>query len=432
MTPKFLTRFGAQYALLSAVAVVLGCEGRRTVTGTVAPLGLTVRVHVAPELVDAAQALGWSGAAVPGASVVAEYASGDPGQMSADSAVTDARGASRFGDLAAGNYTVRVSRSFSSGELARGGNAVGGVDGLAGVATIALSPSGADTVDVELRGVGGSSLVFSEIFGTQPLPGNGGVYYYGNYLKVYNNADTTIQLAGKLFFDSYPGYAYLPGAPYTCATFAAVENDPAGLWAGWVFRFPPNARSLKPGEAALIATDAIDHRQIKNAAGFFDLSRADFEFKGDADAHNPLAQGMLEVGPRPFAADGHGWRTSGGREVIGLAEPLDLTSLPMHYDPVLGGGSTLVRIPTKALLDVVLWRPMGGGGSLSASGTDCPSSVPTSIDAAEARTVVSFTDTLTMHRRVSRTLSTGRVILQRSRNSVADWYAGPGAPYKTP
>jgi hypothetical protein len=208
-----------------------------------------------------------------------------------------------------------------------------------------------------------------------------------------------------------------------------VQNDPAGLWADFIFRFPDTAQPLAPGKGALIATDAIDHTQIKNAAGFFDLSRADFEFKGDQDAHNPLAQGMLDIGPRRYDG-GHGWVSNGGRQVLALTEALGLDSLPSHSDP-LGDGFTLLRIPTAALLDVVQWKPIFSPSTLFL-GTDCPSSVVTSIDAAEARSVVTFYDTLTMHRRVSRTLSTGRVILQQSHNSAADWYAAPGTPYKVP
>jgi len=262
------------------------------------------------------------------------------------------------------------------------------------------------------------------------LLGNGGVYYYGGYFKVYNNADTTIQLADKIFFDAWTGT--IDGPTYNCTTFAATQDDPAGLWAKYVYRFPPSAQPLKPGQAALVAVDAIDHRQVKSSAGFFDLSNADFEFKGDADAHNPLAQGMLDVGPRHFEADGHGWRTGGGRQVIGLAQPLDLSPLPLHYYPFLpiSGSVPLIRIPIAAVFDVVQWKPFDPNYDFAYP--DCPSSVLPSVDAAEARDLVSFTDTLTMHRRVSRVLPNGRVVLQRSRNSVADWFAAPGTPYKMP
>lgn len=415
---------------LSVTFAVVGCEGRRTITSTVAPLGLTVRVHTAPNLADAARALGWSGTAVPGAVIVAEYAAVDAGPKTVDSTVTNADGASRFNALSEGNYTVRVSRSLTSGELTRANAVLGGVDAFTGVATISLSASSRDTVDVELRGVGGSSLVFSEIFGTEPLLGNGGVYYYGSYFKVYNNADTTIALAGKIFFDAWTGT--IDGPTYNCTTFAATQNDPAGLWAKFVYRFPPTAKALAPGQRVMVAVDAIDHRLVKNSAGFFDLSRADFEFKGDADAQNPLARAMLDVGPRRFEADGHGWRTNGGRQVIGLAGPLDLSPLLLHYYPFLpsSGGVPIIRIPIDAVLDVVQWKPFDN--SYTFPYPDCPTSVLPSVDAAEARALVSFTDTLTMHRRVSRVLPSGRVILQRSRNSVADWIAAPGTPDTIP
>ena len=423
-------RFALRYAFLYATVALLGCEGRRTVTGTAAPIGLTVRVHVVAALAPAAQALGWSAAAVPGATVVAEYASDNPGQASFDTVVTDAAGVSRFGGLLAGSYSLQVSRPLTPDEQTRAGSTLGSVYALAGAATIALSPSAGDTIDVELSGVGAGSLAFSEIFQSEPLLSSiGEVYMWGAYLKIYNNADTTIQLAGKLFISAVPENEIIAGGPFTCSSFAAIENDPAGLWAEFIFRFPDTAQPLAPGKGALIATDAIDHTQIKNAAGFFDLSRADFEFKGDQDAHNPLAQGMLDIGPRRFDG-GHGWVSNGSSQVLALAESLDLTLLASHFDPVFGGGQTLLRIPTEALLDVVQWTPIFPPSPFL--GTPCPSSVVTSIDAAEARSVVTFYDTLTMHRRVSRTLSTGRVILQQSHNSAADWYAAPGTPYKVP
>ncbi len=430
MTHTLLRRCRGIALLMGATFACVGCEGRRTITSTVAPLGLTVRVRVAPGLAAAAQALGWTGAAVPGAVVRAERAAVDAGPATVDSTVTSTVGASRFNELSEGTYTVRVSRVLTSDELTRAGSAFGSADALTGVATVSLTVSSKDTLDVELRGVGGSSLVFSEVFGTTPILAYS-TYDLGNYLKVYNNADTTIALAGKLFVDSYAGYVVGPNTPYSCSTFAATSNDPAGLWVSYVFRFPAGAKALKPGEAVLIATDAVDHRQVRNAAGFFDLSGADFEFKGSQDAQNPLAQAMVDIGPRKGdPSDGHGWRTH-GRMVLGLAQPLDIDTLPRRFDPILGGGQTLVRIPTAAMLDVVSYNDNVDPGYVSPY-TPCPSTVPPNLDAAEAATVVRFADTLALHRRVSRTLPSGRIILQRSRNSAADWVAAPGTPRAVP
>ena len=116
--------------------------------------------------------------------------------------------------------------------------------------------------------------------------------------------------------------------------------------------------------------------------------------------------------------------------MIGLAASLDLAPLPTHTYAFLPSGATLIRIPKEAILDVVQWKPMDA--TYTSPYVDCISSVVPEIDAAEARSVINFTDTLSMHRRVSRTLPTGRVILQRSRNSAADWYAAPGTPGKAP
>src|SRR6266513_2056249 len=105
-----------RWKFLVAAVAVLGCEGRRTVTGTAPSQRLTVRVHVVAELASAAQKLGWTGSAVPGAVVVAEFSSDNSSQLSADSAMTDASGVSRFGDLRLGRYTVRVSRALAPAE----------------------------------------------------------------------------------------------------------------------------------------------------------------------------------------------------------------------------------------------------------------------------------------------------------------------------
>ena len=48
-----------------------------------------------------------------------------------------------------------------------------------------------------------------------------------------------------------------------------MRNDPQGIWADRIFRFPGRGTDypLPPGSIALIAKSAIDHRQLYPFAG---------------------------------------------------------------------------------------------------------------------------------------------------------------------
>ncbi len=114
---------------------------------------------------------------------------------------------------------------------------------------------------LELVGTGSGSLLVSEVYRDDPPLPSGIFYMFGHYLKVYNHSDATIALAGKIFFDGFPGWAdYRPGN--NCATWAPFMDDPEGVWAQYIYRFPPNSPPLQAGQAVVLATDAIDHRQV--------------------------------------------------------------------------------------------------------------------------------------------------------------------------
>ena len=144
-----------------------------------------------------------------------------------------------------------------------------------------------------------------------------------------------------------------------------------------------------------------------------------------ADTDNPLAVNMISVAPREYDAS-HGWRFRGGRQVWGLALPVGIDTLPkIARLPFDASQSTWVRIPAAALLEIVRYND--NVPQFDPTTVDCPSPILSDIDAADA-VLLTIEDTLTIHRRISRTLPNGRVIYQRSRNSAADWFAGPGAP----
>lgn len=416
------------FALVILVTTSLqGCVGERNVIAPPAPPGLVVHAWPEPAFAQAAQMLQWRPNAVPGALVVAEKVGDTPGQLTPiDSVFTDSAGDARFAALPSDRYAFRISRDLTAAEQQRAASALGGTYGLEGFTTATLSATGGASVSAELRGLSRGSLLISEIYTgvTRPSPG-ALLYYYAKYLRVYNNSDTTIALAGKLFIDAMPGWNDYP--TFGCAQAAEFSADPAGLWAQFVYKFPDNADALLPGKAVVVATDAINHRQFGSGSGFFDLSGAPYEFRGASDVDNPAAKDMVSVGPRDGGTGGgHGWIGYNIREVVALVMPLAVDSLPYKSNPLWDQGVGFVRIPTAALLDVVQWT-----STFQSAYPACPAAVYSDINAGEAR-VLAADDSLAMHRRVRFILPDGRAVLQQSRNSAADFYAAPGTPFAQP
>jgi hypothetical protein len=266
-------------------------------------------------------------------------------------------------------------------------------------------------------------LVFSELYPTAVKLSPSGYWQWGSYFELYNNSDSRVDLANLLFVDAVVIGVDSPNFP--CSNYVDIQRDPSGVWADFVYRFPKDVAPLVPGERIVVATDAIDHRQFGTGIGFHDLSDAQYEFRGSSDTDNPLARDVVSVGPRvePF---GHGWFGFALRNLIALAAPLDLDTLPHQSHPAYAAGTPLVRIPTAALIDVLQWNT-----TLDHDYPYCPPSVVSEIDAGEPR-IINAEDTLSMHRRIRYTLPDGRPVLQKSRNSAADWIVAPGTPHQIP
>lgn len=420
---KSLLRTIESAGILFAIILGWSCEARRIVNQSVRDAHITIAVQVPDTFAATALSLGWT-KGVPGVRVVAMRIQTGIG-ASADTALTDSSGKVHFADLEHARYSITAERDFTAMEQVAANGVLDNVDGLVGIQQIDLGASDSANVSLKLRLVGGASLLISEVHPTHPVTPDGSIYYYDNYWEIYNNTDTIIPLAGKLFIDGFHATIEAPGSTYNCQSFAAFQNDPAGLWAIYTIRFPDDAPPLRAGKTVVIATDAIDHRQFGASAAFFDLSSAQFEFRGSADADNPTSRDMLNVGANVYSGAGHGLTAWTSSLVWALAMPLKLDTLVTRTDPIWG---TLVRIPNAALLDVVQWRtatPHVPGIK------DCPSPVHSNLD-AEVAVMLRLDDTLTMHRKVKRVLSSGRVILQRSRNSAADFAPGRGTPGQVP
>ena len=415
-----LRRVG-RFGLLIVGLVVSGCQGETIVTDTVQQSGVTIMARPAADAAPLAAALGWPAGQVPGATVIIDKVTSDSTPPSwADTLVTDSTGRVTISALEPGHYRIWVWRQLSEAEKTRAASSLGDTYGFGGLATLEAT-SGSQQASVALHSLGRGSLVFSEIYPAQPLLPHEN-YYDGQYLEVFNNADTSIDLAGKLFLEAMPGWYDYPTSG--CHSWDEIIDDPGGLWSRLIYRFPDGSRILQPGDAVVIAVDAIDHTQVGTGPMFYDLSRADFEFRGSSDVDNPLALDMINVGPYEPPL-GHGWVAAQSRTVIALAMPLDIASLAQVKDSIWG---TLVRVPTSAVLDVVQFKY-----DMKQDYAECPPSVDPGIDAGEAMVLGNvFLDARSMHRRVGGVLSSGRVFLQKSHDSAIDFEAAPGNPGTVP
>jgi hypothetical protein len=272
-------------------------------------------------------------------------------------------------------------------------------------------------------------LVISELYAHAPSLPAGGYYYTGDYIELYNNSDTTIYLDGKVIGVGIVWLRDYVGSPVGCASMEQWRTDPAGIWSSFFYRFPGTGQTypLLPGEAAVVATDAIDHRQYLTALQ--DLSAADFEFVGPSDVDNPAVPNMLNIGLREWAPTtvGHGLYFNHINRIIFVADSLDPATL-VHDDlPV--NDPDHVRIPAAKLLDVFSTVMVP---DLEANLTPpCPELINPKFDRAHAR-LLDHVPTSTIRRRVLFSGTSGNVILQRTGTSLRDFLTSSPSPGHVP
>jgi hypothetical protein len=262
--------------------------------GAVQRVDFTVVVALGPEDEALAHALEFEDRRVPGAEVRIRRA----GESGAETRVTDDMGQVTVRDLLPGNYVVTVLRLLTDDERER----VVSTDGLEDVS--ALGGSGArqvraptDSLDLTLAAGRRGSLVISEVFHAVPLAGNT-FYRFGGFIELYNNADTTIFLDGKILAKGM--WQNIDHPDYPCAEFDPWRFDPEGIWSSFFVRFPGTGSTypVEPGETVVVAQSAIDHTPF--AEGMLDLREADFEYVGPANVDNPAVPNVEDIGPYPW------------------------------------------------------------------------------------------------------------------------------------
>ncbi|HSQ31995.1 MAG TPA: DUF4876 domain-containing protein [Gemmatimonadaceae bacterium] len=378
----------------------------------------TVELHVTLDSAGqaAAQALGWS-TGVPDIDVT--VAAEDSAQTIIATGGTNVAGLVRVGPLEPASYEVSFTRLLTSAERERLSNSgATSVEGFARRARVRLGDF--DTASVVARTSVRGSLLMSEWAFFSGYYSKAGDYETGGFLELYNNADTTVYLDGLLI-----GAGFLQAVEYTYRTCSEAEAQylpETGVWADEFDRFPGRGTDypVAPGQAVVIATDAVDHRSLFPNA--LDLRDANFEFTGPSDVDNPAVPNMIALGPIALPP-GHGQRFPIGGVVL-LLRPLDVDALPR----TLAAGNHEYRlIPASAIIDIgaIGWPLIGY--------TPCNHVVNPAIlldhvfDRFDPDPFV-----VSLHRRVLYEQSTGRKVLMNTRASRTELVPGQRTPGVVP
>ena len=337
---------------------------------------------------------------------------------------TDAAGQVVLSQLPQANYWLWAEKHPSGNELE---SPVGAPAALGGGLRANLVHGAMQMLS--LRSQQNGSLVISEFHYHSPpawMTGGtvGGFQYYW-YIELYNNADTTIYLDGKIIGAGF-NY-YIDGSLWTCAETNPFRNDPRGIWAQQFQAFPGSGPDypVAPGKTVLVAEAAIDHSAI--TPGLPDLRNADFQFNFSGHAANPAVPLMLPIQIRTV----YSTMFYVGAEVPFVSMPVDIASLPRMQGKYTGGDFAL--FPRDAILDVAaLYNTYDAGPQTTVA--LCRTIVDTSIDplAAFVRPSEPYQGDSTHLLSAQRKLLPDGIHLQRTGVSAADWEIRPRSPGKVP
>jgi hypothetical protein len=382
--------------------------------GTVQKATLTVTVSVRGADSVWAAMLGSTGGVLRDAEVNIQRVR--TGETYADT--TDESGGVSFQRILPGRYAISVVRVLTAEELELIGAGGADLNAFAGAKSVEVEAPSSETVVMASAGSRGS-LVISELHIGLARMSGGEWYYYAQFIELYNNSDTTIHLDGKILVKAI---LYNRDTPIwdPCDSLERWLNDPEGIWTGRnVEAFPGSGRDypLAPGQATVVAMDAIDHRQYH--PDLHDLSGADFELRGPEDVDNPAVPDMVTLG-RVWGG-GHGLQWGLLDEVVFVAEPVDVSSLRRDEPPRVGEHWL---IPGSKILDVLACTPKPAiEAYIVAQGSPlCPRIVHQNFDQQPAA-IVDAQSLEGIQRRVFAVLPDGRKVLQRTKTSSRDFVA---------
>jgi hypothetical protein len=395
-----MARFpGSWLVVLAATA----CTGSTEIVTPPPPpaSGFTLRFVPEPEDGATAAALGWGGG-LPGLTVTLTPADSS---RPARTFTSEGDGTVAIPDLVAGDHIVEASRWLTAAERAE---LASGDDGD-GFATRTVLRTGVGSTTIGVPASRRRSLVISE------WAFNASGYYYGGYLALHNNADTTVFLDGMLLAEGLAVPYDVPAFP--CAAFRPYADDPTGIWARFMEQFPGTGSDhpVAPGGTVIVATDAIDHRPLYSNG--VDLSHADFEFAGSADVDNPDVPNLVDVGLASHS-DGHGLYWQGLAAVVVVSLPVDVPQLAREVLPL--GTVAFAKLPASRILDALALRPNYSNSPYP----ECDPLVNQAFDraASDVRGKDGAVEVMwSVSRRLVPDLNLGHAILQATRSGYADY-----------
>ena len=390
---------------------------------------LTVTVTAAGEASQALEALGIPANRVPRAHVGIRRV----GESPVETGTTDSLGQVTFTELLPGRYDITSLRLLSEDETARiteADSTLTGINAFGGGGRVQVQPP-SSTRDVEAVAGRRGSLVISEVHDWSPREIGGPTVQYSlaKYVEVYNNADTTVFLDGKIIAQAFDFVWESDASPDRCRDHERWRLDPEGIWAQRVLRFPGSGRQypVLAGQARVVAQQAIDHDELYPGSGLPDLSRADFEVVGTGqDIDNPAVPNMEHVGFRPSVDPlGRGLLLS-SIPILLIVDNVDLESLPTDKLPLKY--PDYHRFPGEAILDLVTTQPVP---QAHLTWRFCERLVSGVFDRQVAIIKDEFAGN-SMHRRVLGTTRAGYPILQRTKTSAVDLVRGARSPGRVP
>jgi hypothetical protein len=393
--------------------------------GGVQRADFTVVVTLGPEDASLADALEFEDRRVPDAEVTIRRT----GESATSIFVSDEAGRVTVEGLLPGNYVVSVLRLLTESErelLVAAEGDLGEVSALGGSGARQVRAP-ADSLDLTLIAGSRGSLVISEVFNAQPLSGNT-FYFFGGFIELYNNADTTIYLDGKILAKGM--WRNHENSVWPCDAFEKWRFEEEGIWSAFHVRFPGSGSSypVEPGEAVVVAQSAIDHRQF--GEGMLDLRGADFEYVGPANVDNPAVPNVEDVGPHPWIDLANaGLYVTVLLDILLLVDPVDLESL--ERDVLPDNYPNHVMIPADRILDVATFSVTPERAPATFQ-TCAPTFTHPRFDRGYAQ-LLDFSNTSTsIQRRILAPTPDGRAILQHTRTSAADFHRRPPSPGAVP